>query len=370
MISINKFVLKTFLIGLVIFLFTDVCGCNKSDEITPKDNQEKDVERTLWLCPMPMDITRNRAIVSDYIQVLTHPEDYYPNVFKNTKVLKLYIEAINRFSIDDIRAIVEFTNKNDLEIAVEVGGIRMKIGQVANTQIGVKSAEYEMKSLNKLINAGGKINYISTDHSMASYLTGRKDDLDEFTHEEIMEQMMEYFKYIQERITGIKVGTIESLGYFWVSGNRQYQATDKSLNRLDFESFMDTYASVAERHGVVLDHFHIDFGMHDVQYDKGYGRIYAVESYLKSKNISLGFIAANAFHDGRKIPQTNLDGATKSAAENTVKYFEGYMKNGGKSDYLILQRWQPYPLLLGREKNPYSQMGIFNSILSSTLLIN
>lgn len=344
-----------------------ISSCSTSDKIIPDDILQQDVERTAWLCPHPMDITRNRAIVSDYIQALTNPKDYYPEVFMHTKVLKLYIEALNRYTNSDIQALVEFINANNLEVAVEVGAIRMKVGKVANTEIGVKSAEFEMKSLNKLINAGSKINYISTDHSMAAYLTGRKDDLESLTHEEIMMQMMEYFKYLQERIPGLKVGTIESLGYFWVLGNRQYKATDKTLNRLDFENFMDSYISVAEQHGIVLDHFHIDFGMHDVQYDRGYGRIIAVESYLKSKNVSSGFIAANAFHDGRQVPHSNPNVAAISAADNTAKYFEDYMKNGRKSDYLLLQRWQPYPILLGKENNPNTQMGIFNTIVNSEI---
>ena len=364
--KLNKYLSTIVIISIAVLMSAMVGGCDKSEDIHPEDIQENNVKRTIWVCPMPMDISRNRAIVSDYIQALTHPEEYYPKVFMNTKVLKLYIEALNRYTNDEIRALVKFTNTYELEIAVEVGGIRMKVGQVPNTEIGVKSAEFEIKSLNKFINVGGKVNYITSDHSMAPYLTGRKDDLENLSHEEIMGQMMEYFKYMQERIPGLKVGTIESLGFFWVLGNRQYEATDKSLNRLDFENFFDTYISVAEQHGVILDHFHIDFGMHDVEYDRDYGRIFAVENYLKSKDVNSGFIAANVFHAGRKIPANDAQTASISAAQLTIKYFEDYIKKGGKADYLVLQRWQPYPTLLGVENEPYTQMGIFNSIVSSS----
>jgi hypothetical protein len=176
---------------------------------------------------------------------------------------------------------------------------------------------------------------------------------------------MEYFKYMQVQIPGLKVGTIESLGFFWVLSNRQYQATDKNLNRVDFESFMDMYTSVAEQHGIVLDHFHTDFGMHDVQYDQGYGRILAVENYLKSKNVNSGFIGTNAFHEGRQTPDSDPQAASISAAQRTIKYFEDYIKAGGAADDLILQRWQPYPTQLGSDIEPYTQMGIFNSIIES-----
>jgi ribosomal protein S9 len=366
MTKLKKYFSDILLISIIILMSAIIGGCDKSDdEINSKDSQTKNIENSIWLCPMPMDIEKNRVILSDYISVLTHPEEFYPNVFKNTKVLKLYIEALNRFTNEEILSLVEFTNKNELEVAVEVGGIRMKAGQVPNAEIGIKSAQFEMKSLNKFIDAGGKIDYITTDHSMAYYLTGRSDDLDELSNEEIMGQMMKYFKYIQERIPELKVGTIESLGFFWVLGDRQYEATDKSLKRLDFESFIDAYASVAEQHDVVLDHFHIDFGLHDVEFDGDYGRIFAVEKYLKSKNINSGFIAANAFHAGMQVPADDTQSASISASERTIKYFEDYIKKGGSSDYLILQRWQPYPTLMGEANKPYTQMGVFNSIVSS-----
>ncbi|MFQ3325386.1 MAG: hypothetical protein ACI8YC_000013 [Salibacteraceae bacterium] len=352
-------------ISIAVLMCAITIGCEKSEEILPEEIVENNIFKSIWLCPMPMDPARNRAIVTDYVQVITQPEDYYAEVFEHTKVLKLYIEALNRYTADDIQDLVDFTNAYDLEIAVEVGGIRMKVGQVANTQIGVASAEFEFRSLNKLITAGGNVNYISTDHSMAPYLTGRKHDLDDLGHEGIMGQMMEYFKYMQVQIPGLKVGTIESLGFFWVLSNRQYQATDKNLNRVDFESFMDMYTSVAEQHGIVLDHFHTDFGMHDVQYDQGYGRILAVENYLKSKNVNSGFIGTNAFHEGRQTPDSDPQAASISAAQRTIKYFEDYIKAGGAADDLILQRWQPYPTQLGSDIEPYTQMGIFNSIIES-----
>lgn len=357
MFSLNivfNYLSKVVLFTIVAFLAVVVSGCDKSETNPMSENPDPIIDETqtpCWLAPMAMDIDRNRAIVSDYIKAITHPVDYYPEVFKNTKVLKLYIEALNRYTDDDILALVEFSNTYELEIAIEVGGIRMKVGQVAATQTGVASAEFEFYSLNKLIKAGGKVNYITTDHSMAPYLTGRNTELDALTVEEIMGQMMEYFKYMQERIPRLKVGTIESLGFFWVMGNgRQYRATDQSLKRLDFERFFDTYLSVAQKKGVVLDHFHIDFGAHDVAYDGGYGRILAVEKYVKSKNVKSGFIATNAYHDGMQIPSNDPNAAAISSANNTIKYFEDYIKAGGNSNYLILQRWQPYPSQLGNEK--------------------
>lgn len=45
-----------------------------------------------------------------------------------------------------------------------------------------------------------------------------------------MGQMMEYFKYMQKRIPGLKVGTIEMLGFFWVKGKGRHPDWVKRTN--------------------------------------------------------------------------------------------------------------------------------------------
>ncbi|MEN8155763.1 MAG: hypothetical protein ABFS10_02340 [Bacteroidota bacterium] len=369
-----KLIIETRSIVILLFsaliIISTISGCHRDD---PDPDPEVVIPRTLWLCPMPFDQEINPAvnpeqyIVSDYVPTMTDPDSYYPEVFKSTKVLKLYIVTLMFIGDEDLKKLVDFANDNDLEIAVEIGGIRMMVGHVSNDQIGEKSAEYEFGFLNRILEAGGEVNYITTDHSMAHYLTGRNHDLDDMSHEEIIEQMMIYFTYMQERMTGLKVGAIESLGFFWVLGDRQYYATDASLSRLDFETYFDMYLSVAEQNGVVLDHFHIDFGMHDVEYDNGYGRILAVEDYVMSNGVHSGFIATNAFHLGTNLAHSDdPEAAAASSATRTVRYFDNYIKAGGKSDYFVFQRWHPYPLTMGSYDEPFTQMGIFHSVLTSS----
>ncbi|WP_430813794.1 hypothetical protein [Carboxylicivirga sp. RSCT41] len=353
-----------FLLAIVIVACGDAddTGINIPDDKPPVINREG---ASIWLGPSPMDITTDRSITSDYIEVVTQPEKYYSAVFEETKVLKLYIEALNRYSAADIQALAYFANANSLEIAVELGGIRMAVGKTADSRIGLEAAIMEFSVLKKLLDVGGLVNYITTDHSMAPYLTGLDDALADLSQEQIMVQQMEYFQYMQERIPELKVGVIESLGWFWVNGDRQYEATSANLGRVDFESYFDTYLKVAEQEGIVIDHFHIDFGDHDIHYDGGYGRVLAVEDYVLSKGVNSGFIATNAFHNNFREEVTDPEKASREAAENTLDYFEGYMAVSGKSE-LILQRWQPYPILLGSDEEPYTQMGIFHSIVSSS----
>jgi hypothetical protein len=117
-------------------------------------------------------------------------------------------------------------------------------------------------------------------------------------------------------------------------------------------------------------YFHIDFGMQDVEFDgqgraADYGRIIAVEKYVKFIGVHVAFIATNSFAVPSKIPADNVQQASQLSADRALKFFEGYMKAEGQSDYLVLQRWQPYPIPVGPETNSLSSLGIFKSIIDS-----
>lgn len=120
--------------------------------------------------------------------------------------------------------------------------------------------------------------------------------------------------------------------------------------------------------GLELDHFHIDFNLCPIEnIDYDYGRILEVEDYLESKNIDCGFIATNAFHESDNIwaEADNPVAAGISSAERSDKFFSQYVLAGGNADYLILQRWQPYPIELGDENSPYTQFGIMAAVVNS-----
>jgi hypothetical protein len=198
----------------------------------------------------------------------------------------------------------------------------------------------------------------------------------DLTMQDYMVQQIEYFKYMQEKIPGLKCGAIESLGFFWVKGDKQYQATRPDLKHLDFEYYFSEYVRIAKEMDFELDHFHIDFGMHDVEHDGGglgsphYGRVIAAEQYVKSKGVKAGFIAGNGFHDFAKYgqvgqPANDPDAADRSASERTLEFFEKYMQAGFKSDTLIFQRWQEYPRITGSENEAYSNFGIFKAMVES-----
>lgn len=340
---------------------------------------KKQARNRIWVGPASLG---TGGIREDYVDMLTD-KSKWSTVFEKTSTTKLYIEFLYRASDDDLGRIAQFVKENELAVAVEVGGIRIAPAGTQGHELGVQAAKIEYAHLANFIRLGGHVNYITTDHSMSVNITGLTDyipnftlNYPDFTMQDYMVQQIEYFKYMQGKIPGLKCGAIESLGFFWVKGDKQYQATRPDLLRLDFEYYFSEYVRIAKAMDFELDHFHIDFGMHDVEHDGGglgsphYGRVIAVEQYVKSQGVKAGFIAANCFRDAARYgpfgqPANDADAADRSASERTLEYFEKYMLAGGESDTLIFQRWQDYPRKIGDEHEPCSNFGIFKAMVES-----
>ena len=330
------------------------------------DGTKPESMSNIWMCPKALD---SGVLIPGWADDLTN-EANWPTLLENTSTLKLYIEMIGKMGTVDLRKIADFVNEHHLTVCVEVAGERAANSGVPDDNMGAAAAQAEFMTLFKFIKVGGRVDYITTDHAMASEITGRTSTRPDMTMQDHMQQQMEYYKYMIDKMPGLKVGAIESLGFFWVNtANGQMQCTDYTLDRVDFENYMSELVRIAGENGVKIDHFHIDFGMHDIESDGNYDRVLAVEDYCHSLGVKTGFIAGNAFHK-KTFVLTNEEGkrlASESAAERTLQYFEGYMQAGGRSDVLLFQRWQDVPVELGNEETPVSNFGIFKAMLDSEL---
>lgn len=324
-------------------------------------------QRTLWVCSKSIDYNTGR-VMDDFVDQLTD-ESNWPNLLARTKVLKLYIQQMYTTPDEDMKRIADFVRKHDLEVAVELGGIRMAPADTPKAKIPEKAFNDEYRHLKKFIDLGGRVDYVTTDHSLAASIAGRAESFPDLklSRVDYMRLYMQYYQLMQEHIPGVKLGAIESLGFFRIKGaERQYEQTDSTLPvKLDFETYLQEMLVLAKEYGVKLDHFHIDFGYHEVKADGDWGRVLATEELVRSKGLDCGMIVTNAFHLGMAWPSKWPEQASKSAYSETMKMFEGYMQAGGKSSYLMFQRWQQYPVEIGSEAEPYTCMGIFKALLDS-----
>ncbi len=348
---------------LCIFTFAGCFSCNDTVDPDPTATPEPRDLSKIWVCPRSVDYTTGR-VFDWFVDVITNEENW-PTILEHTAVLKLYIQQIYTTPDEDLIRLGEFIKKHSLPVAIELGGVRMSGVDVPKEERGKAAFDDEFKFVTHFIELGGRCDYITTDHALAGTISGR-GGFNDMTMQEIMQQQAVYYKMAQETVPGLKVGAIESLGFFWVKGEeKQYQSTDPDINHVDFEEYISELKRICSENGVELDHFHIDFNLAEVNYDGGYGRILAVEDCCHSLGLDVSMIVCNAFHMPNVYPTPAVEAAKKSSAKRALELFEGYMQAGGKSDYLLFQRWQYYPEELGSENEPLTNFGIFKSLLDS-----
>lgn len=340
----------------------------------------------LWIGPMPF--TAGRTMRPDFFPMLSDPANW-PTVLGSMQIFKSYLmilpdgplegKTAPELSDEQLAALATLCRQRGLKVAFEVGGLRQ--GPLApDTQWGERHAQTELRWLRRWLRAGGTIDYLTTDHAVmmnvgSHYVSPREQTDCGLTLEQTIGQLAEYFVAVRRELPAVRLGVIESLGYFHVNGpgEREYARTVPALPVWHFEEFFDALQAALRRHDLELDHFHIDFGYEGVQYDGlregklDYGRVLGVERHVQSRGVKAGVIV-NAFHDQSvKAPQPQQ--ASREACERTRQFLAGYLAAGGKADHIVLQTWQPYPDRTGPETDPLTVVGLQRTLLQEAKLI-
>jgi hypothetical protein len=334
----------------------------------------------IWVGPMPF--VSERTVRPDYCRTLTDPKAW-PTVLGRAGVFKSYLMLLPDVPLPGktgpeipdarLRRLARFMRERGIKVAFEVGGLRMGLGRTPGPGWGKACAADEFHWLKRWLDAGGTIDYLTTDHAVMGNISppyfdpkrqGCGMDLPA-----VVAQQADYFADMSRRIPGVRVGAIESLGFFHVvgPGGKEYARTVPTLPVWRFDEYLGTLVAAMKRRGLRLDHFHVDFGYEGVLFDGGgkrldYGRILGVERAAHARGVKTGIIA-NAFHD-QSVPVENAQVASREAHERTLAYLRGYLAAGGRAEHIVLQTWQPYPDTTGPEDQPYTVLNIARDALA------
>jgi len=334
----------------------------------------------VWIGPMPFK--GKRLLRDDYFGTLTDASKW-PTVLSRAQVFKSYIMVLPSVPVPGksepelsdarMKQLAAFMREHGLEVAFEVGGLRMGKDKPVKGKWGKRVAAGEFRHLKRWLDAGGSIDYLSTDHAVMTNLGHRCYQGTDcgLTLEETIEEQVSYFEAMSKRIPGVKLGAIESLGFFHVEGldGRKYPRTVKKLPVWRFEEYFDTLVAAMTRRGLTLDHFHIDYGFDGVHHEgrrrrlpgADFGRVLAVERYVQSKGVKAGVIV-NAFHD-RKVQQPDPAAASRQARDRTEHFFSDYLAAGGCAEHIVIQTWHPFPERTGPEDAAHTVLGIARDVL-------
>jgi len=343
----------------------------------------------IWIGPKAF--VRGRELRPDFFSVLTDPTAW-DEVLGQTDVFKSYIMFLPDIPLPDkqtpeltdpqLETLARFFRNRGIKVAFEVGGLRCS-KRICGDTAGEQYARFELHWLRRWLHAGGTIDFLTTDHAVMMNMRGvgfKGPGLDpnrpcKMSVAQLTQELADYFVTVHREIPNARLGVIESLGYFQITGadGTLYKQTDPKLPVWTFPEFFDGLLAAMRARGLHVDHFHIDFGYggaaHDGRKYRGggldFGRIRAVEDYVHSKGVKSGIII-NAFHDahyGRATPNPDPRRASRQAWRNTLAFLRGYLAAGGASEHILLQTWQPYPDRTGPEDEPYTVLNIARDAL-------
>jgi N-sulfoglucosamine sulfohydrolase len=311
-----------------------------------------------------------------YLPVMTDTSKW-ETVLSQTDSLKFYIDGITEQCDDAYRkALADMIQETGLEVCVELGGFRMNDGiKKYGDQAGEQAALFEQKKLEVWLKTpGARLDTITTDHSMMWFIREMTPEQMEL----LVQEHLDYIEAMQKWRPGLKVGFIESLGYFWFKGRngKQYKQGDVGFPRFDFEPFMTKLMKEAKRRGIEIDHFDIDHGfwgatLDTVGFDRSmewreaeeidYGRFLEAERICRKLGLKVGVIFNDTVWDrlyfekgGCKTPED----ADRECALRSVEFIKGYFAAGGRPDRLCFQGWTTHPTKTGPESESDSFMGM------------
>ena len=349
-----------------------------------KQNDSEPGSLGIWYGPGSIN-TVTRALRDDFMPQVTDKRNW-PVVHANTAVFKQFIETLYPrrkrgepcYSDATLKRLAEFVTGSGFKSAFEFGALRWtKKKKDHGPGSGRRYAAEEIKLLQRWVKAGGTVDYLTADHAVmwnvGLCLQGPKPmaGLEDPDWRKVMDEVVDSLAMIQEAFPDVKIGMIESLGYFSVGSN--YTTTDPgNIYPIDFEEFLRTAQQKLAERGIAMHHFHLDFSYQDCHYDGreekrlDFGRIMAAEKIVKSLGLDCGMII-NAFDDSsyrganrvqEEEKARNASERSASAVDNTLEYFDGYVAAGGSPDTWIFQRWQPYPDATGPETVRDTDMGV------------
>ncbi len=280
-------------------------------------------------------------------------------------VLKFYSQ-IHFMSQESLQKIVDFQQRYDKMIAIEVGGIRQRNG-VDKAQIGETMGAHTIEhQILPIVNAGGTVDYIETDNAILFSIYGGKEPNEwittplNLTVSEVATELADFFECIHQRYPEMKFGAIENLrvNHFgaWKGQRNPLGSSMEGLKDFLFQLNVHMRSK-----GLRLHYFNpeasaqdMDFGFDDYKYKE----LLAVSDYCTS----LGMKLAKLYNPTGSIP------SSKEFVHSTVQFYkkakEEYKLNTSMD---VFQSWIAFPTSIYGNNDPYSFVNMLKTILLDDL---
>ena len=285
-------------------------------------------------------------------------------VKKHISGIKIYIGTLRKAPAGKLAALAAMLKENRIQVAVECGGT-LGYAPLDETN-GEKSAEIELRNIDKWYRAGGKVDYLDLDGPVRRllYPKGKKG----FTSvEKCAPELMDYMRAVRKAHPKIRFFLLTNFPNWGYRGGVSYHARGpKRQDWGDYDEVVRTVLKHAKEAGlrfagVTVDNpyeyltgEHSSVKLKDPTKVNWIKRVRAYEEFARSRGLELNLIA-NSERGGNT--------SDKAFYERTLKMVDAYVAAGGKPTRYIIQSWYPFPKKLVPEAGPHSMTALVRAAM-------
>ena len=311
---------------------------------------DEPIGHLVWFCPN-YDGAMTNYVPPDDGSIFFQSNSLHQLSDDGLDVYKFYIGNVYDTSFPLEEAIEELKQAK-IAIGIEAGGLRDW------NCSGIGLALHEYQAIRRIVNYGGKVDYIALDSPFAHTLASGMPNACNFTPEEASYQLSAYIRTIRIYSPAVKIGIIEPVPWYTVGKF----PNNYGNNFGDLIYLLDTLLSVLEEQGQEIAFFHADSPYDyniSVYKDQGWDKLRELQEQVQNRGLRFGIIY-----------NSELAGETSDEVffDETKLFWKNHMETGEIPDDIILQSWYWYPRSWLPIDEPYSYSNLLRFILDSEQL--
>jgi hypothetical protein len=298
--------------------------------------------------PPPAAASRGRRIwIAPHLGVdrIFAPGAKWERAKTKVDVFKFYVDPVRDYPPEMLARAVATLRAAGIAIAVEAGGLR---GFQCD---GRKMANLELRKLEALFRAGGRLDFLVLDAPFGySLATGSRGNCG-YTPERAVRELVAYVETVRARLPEVRIGIIEPVPWYEVE---EYGTSLPNVRWGDLLEILALLLDALEERGERLDFFHADspYSYNERLRDReGWEKLRTVQEFVQARGVRFGLIYNTAMGGGSSDRQFFVE---------TMRGLARFEQAGGEPDDFVVQTWYRHPEEVLPENKTYTFFYLVN----------
>jgi hypothetical protein len=267
-----KLFIRVFFLSLILWtLLGQIIVRGHNIKIAPNINEYLNPQRSQILLAQNPSKTQVKTpelwfsanlSASDFYTIFEPSKAFYWSELKDkVSVFKFYRDTlapnnIRGFATPQLANAINFLKKNNIRIAVEVGGTLGNKNFCDRPNLGEESAKTEYKKISNLIKLGAQIDYIVLDGPISRTIKNGRAKNCEYSLDRSINELINYLNYMHDKLPKTQFGLLVNFPNWTYNGIRGNRV--RSWAGIDYADVLKQVFSKTDKAGVSFSLFEID----------------------------------------------------------------------------------------------------------------